>query len=168
MSDPVVVVVVTDANILINFLRLGRLALLTEIRGWTFVIPEEVVDEIRVPMHREELLGLIEAGRMGRAIVNSMEGLELYAEFVSIMGKGEAACLALASTSDMLLASDEKKRFRRCAIERIGEQRIIGTQDIIVRAIHQRLVSVSEADELKAVLAANRYVMSFGSFGELI
>ena len=66
-----------------------------------------------------------------------------------------------------MLASDEKKRFRHEAEKRIGKQRIVGTSDLFVIAIHAGLMTVEQADSDKAVLEARRFKMGFGSFREL-
>ena len=47
--------------------------------------------------------------------------LATYAELQHIMGSGEAACLAMAETRGWLIAPDEKRRFRREVIARLGE-----------------------------------------------
>jgi hypothetical protein len=49
------------------------------------------------------------------------------AELRDMMGRGEAACLALVATGGFHIVSDEKKRFKRKAIELIGEARILRT-----------------------------------------
>ena len=97
-----------------------------------------------------------------------MESLQLFAELRDVMGMGEAACVALAATRGCHIASDEKKRFRRRAVELIGEQRIVRTEGLLLEAIRQARISVAEADGFKAVLAANRYSMSFQSFSDLM
>ena len=78
----------------------------------------------------------------------------------------DAACLAVAATSGCHLASDEKKRFRRKAIEMIGEARIVRTEDLLVAAIHCGICTVAQADEYKLILAGKRYAMPFLSFAD--
>lgn len=67
------------------------------------------------------------------------------------MGMGEAAGLALAATKGCRIASDEKKHFRRRAVELIGEERIVRSVGLLLEAIRQGRVSVAEADEARAV-----------------
>jgi hypothetical protein len=76
------IVIVTDANILINFFHLNRITLLAELRGWACVVPEEVVNEITIPSHREALIRLFETGRFGRVVVDTMEALAVNDEEV--------------------------------------------------------------------------------------
>jgi len=162
------IVVVTDANVLINLIRIGQLPLLGQLDGYRFLVPAEVVNEITEQDQREALSGALAGGYLEQVVVDTMESLQLFAELRDVMGKGEAACLALAATMGCHIASDEKKRFRRRAVELIGEQRIVRTERILLAAIRQGRISVAEADGFKAVLAANRYAMSFGSFSELL
>ena len=162
------IVVVTDANVLINLIRIGQLPLLGQLDGYRFLVPAEGVNEITEQDQREGLSGALAGGYLEQVVVDTMESLQLFAELRDVMGKGEAACLALAATMGCHIASDEKKRFRRRAVELIGEQRIVRTERILLAAIRQGRISVAEADGFKAVLAANRYAMSFGSFSELL
>ena len=97
-----------------------------------------------------------------------MEAKTLFANLRDLMGRGEAACLALAATTGCHLASDEKKRFRRKAIELIGEGRIVRTEALLLAAIRCGRRTVAQADEYKAVLAANRYAMPFATFADLL
>jgi predicted nucleic acid-binding protein len=162
------VVVITDANVLINLLRIGQVRLLGRLDGYRFMVPEEVMEEITNPWQREALASAVAAGHLGQVLVDKMESVALYAELRDVMGRGEAACLALAATTGCHIASDEKKRFRRHAIELIGEARILRTESILVEAIRRGHISVAEADGFKAVLEANRFSMSFESFSDLL
>lgn len=167
-TDAETFVVVTDANVLINFIRIGQLPLLGALNAHRFLVPEEVVAEITDPAQQDILASAIASGCLRKVVVDTIESLALFAELRDVMGRGEAACLALAATSGCYIASDEKKRFRRRAIDLIGESRILRTESILVEAIRQRIISVADADGFKALLEANRYSMSFGSFSELL
>lgn len=162
------VVVVTDANVLINLIRIGQLPLLSQLDGYRFLVPAEVVNEITEPDQREALSWALTEGHLEQVVVDTMESLQLFAELRDVMGMGEAASLALAATRGCHIASDEKKRFRRRAVELIGEGRIVRTEGILLAAIRQGRISVAEADGFKAVLAENRYSMPFQSFSDLM
>ena len=87
------------------------------------------------------------------------------------MGRGEAACLSMAEQRGWLAAVDERGRFLRLARERLGEGRILNilnTPGILLLAIHAGLVSVDEADVLKARLETHRYRMRFDSFRDVL
>ena len=162
------VVVITDANVLINLLRIGELRLLGALDAHRFLVPEEVIREITDPAQSEAITSAIAAGNLSQVVVDTIESLALFAELRDVMGRGEAACLSLAVTMNCHIASDEKKRFRRRAIELIGEDRILRTESILLEAIRQGRISVSEADGFKATLEANRYSMPFRSFSDLL
>jgi predicted nucleic acid-binding protein len=41
------VVILTDANVLINLIHIGQLDLLRQLPGYRFVVPEHVTDEVQ-------------------------------------------------------------------------------------------------------------------------
>ena len=162
------VVVITDATVLINFFHIGQLPLLGKIARYQFVVPLDVVAEVDEPAQAAALAGALEEGYLTELVIEDPATLGLFAELRSLMGRGEAACLAAAATSNHSIASDEKRRFKRKTIELIGEERLLRTEDLILCAIRDGLVTVAEADAFKATLAANRYAMAFASFGDLL
>ena len=160
-------VVVTDANIIINLVHAGRLALLGALPPYAFLVPEDVVGEIVDPTQREELEAAITAGLMSETVTAPHE-LTRYAELRQVVGRGEAACLALAESRGWLIASDEKRRFRREVLARLGSGRLVTTPGLLVLAIRAGVMSVEEADDAKAILERNRFRMGFRSFREVI
>ncbi|MBU6994228.1 hypothetical protein [Ferrovum myxofaciens] len=118
MSAPAVTtVVITDTNVLINFLHIGQLTLLGELSAYQFQLPTEVLQELTDPEQRASVDNAIAAGQLDLLIIDELDALALFGDLRDLMGRGEAACLALAATVGCHLASDEKKRFRRKAIE---------------------------------------------------
>ena len=161
-------VVITDANVLINFVHIGQVALLSELPAYRFQLPTEVLNELTDGDQRAQIEAAIAAGQLELMAIEALDALTLFGDLRDLMGRGEAACLAVAATTGCHLASDEKKRFRRKAIELIGETRIVRTEDLLVEAIRCGVRTVAQADEYKLVLAASRYTMPFSSFGELL
>ena len=161
-------VVITDANVLINFVHIGRVALLGDLPAYRFQLPAEVMNELVDEQQRAQIEAAIASRQLDLMVIESMEALVLFGDLRDLMGRGEAACLAVAATTGCYLASDEKKRFKRKAIELIGEARILRTEDLLVEAIRCGRLNVAQADECKLVLAANRYAMPFASFAERI
>jgi predicted nucleic acid-binding protein len=161
-------VVVTDANVLINLMHAGRLDLLGALTAFEFVVPDHVVAEITVPVQRQALeIAFIRSSLSKQSITDPGE-LATYAELRRIMGSGEAACLAMAETRRWLIASDEKRRFRREVIARLGEGRLVTTAGLFVIAIRAGAISVEEADQVKELLQRHRFRMAFRSFRELL
>jgi predicted nucleic acid-binding protein len=164
----VTIVVVTDANVLINLAHIGKLSLLGALDCFDFRVPREVLVEISEPEQRAAVDAAVGARHLKEIPVETNEVLELLGELRGVMGHGEAACLALAATSGFHIASDEKKRFRRRAIELLGPDRIIRTESILLEAIRRKHVSVAEADDCKAILESKRYTMPFASFADVL
>jgi predicted nucleic acid-binding protein len=162
------VVVITDANVLINFFHIGQLSLLGKLAKYRFAVPMEVIAEVDEPAQATELAAAFEGGILEKLVIDDPITLGLFSELRSQMGRGEAACLAAAAIRKHLIASDEKKRFKRKTIELLGEGRLLRTEDLIICAIREGHVTVDEADGYKAILAANRYAMAFASFFDVL
>jgi predicted nucleic acid-binding protein len=161
-------VVVTDANVLINLMHAGRLDLLGALTAFEFVVPDHVIAEITVPVPRQVLERALTRGALRQESITDPRELATYAELRRIMGSGEAACLAMAEARGWLIASDEKRRFRREVIARLGEGRLVTTAGLFVIAIRGRVISVEEADQAKEILERHRFRMAFRSFRELV
>jgi predicted nucleic acid-binding protein len=114
-------VVVTDANVLINLIHAGHLDLLGALTAFEFVIPDHVIAEITVPAQRQALEIALTRSTLRKQSVTDPKELATYAELRRIMGSGEAAYLAVAEARGWLIASDEKRRFRREVIARLGK-----------------------------------------------
>lgn len=165
-APAVITVVITDTNVLINFLHIGQLGLLGVLPAYRFQLPPEVLHELTDLAQRTAVDEAIAAGQLDLLVVDALDALAIFGELRDLMGRGEAACLALAATGGFHLASDEKKRFCRKAIELIGEARILATEDLLLEAIRCGGITVAQADGYKGILAEKRYVMPFASFAE--
>lgn len=89
------VVVITDANILINFVHIGQLPLLGALDAYRFQVPVDVIAEILDEDQRDALSEAIAAGYLEEVVVDTVDAVALFAELRDVMGRGEAACLAL-------------------------------------------------------------------------
>src|SRR5438046_1430240 len=90
--------------------------------------------------------------------------LTVYADLIQILGSGEAACLSLAQCRQWLIAADEKKKFRRETLARLGAGRLLNTPGILTLAISSGILTVEDADRAKAVLEQHRFIMSFRDY----
>jgi len=162
------IVVITDTNILINFIHIDQLGLLGELPNYRVGLPPEVLTELTDARQRSVVDAAIAGEKLDLFVIDNIDALGLYGELIDLMGRGEAACLAFAATSGCNLASDEKKRFRSKAIELIGEDRILRTEDLLLAAIRCKAISVAQADEYKEILESNQYKMSFTSFSDFV
>lgn len=160
--------VALDASVLINFLLLDRLEILTALPGFAFVVPEQVVQEITYPDQVRRLTKALMANDLMQDNATDPDEIANYADLKRVMGRGEAACLAMAEARGWSVAADERGRFLSLARDRPGEGRILNTPGILVLAIRAGLLSVEEADLLKAELEAHRFRMAFRSFRDVI
>ena len=55
MTDPPQRIVVSDANVLINLMHVGRLDICGRLPGFEFVVPNHVREEIMLPEQRAAL-----------------------------------------------------------------------------------------------------------------
>ncbi len=150
-------VVVTDANILINLLHIGRLSILGRLTQFEFVVPDEVVAEILNDDQAQALQAAIDAQHVTRVSFQDTEELTAFAALASFLGKGESACLALAQQREWWVASDEGGVFRREAQQRLGPGRLLKTPGILLSAIRARVLTVQDFEEAKAALEQHRF-----------
>ena len=160
--------IVTDTSILINLSHTGHLALLGKVAGLRFVVPDEVIAEVTEPEQLRTLEAALADGSLNRESIATPDELAIFAGLSQILGSGESACLALASSRGWLGACDEKRIFLREARSRLGGGRILNTPGLYVLWVRSGLLTVEEADTAKAVLEANRFKMNFPSFREVV
>ena len=161
-------IVVTDANVLINLIHVDALTMVASLPDYEFVVIDAVVAEVTDPQQAAVLQTAFAQNHLQKDSLADLDALALFAELVQVMGRGEAASLALAVGKDWYLACDEKRVFRRKALELLGEDRLLTTPGIIVLCIKQGLLSVEQADEMKAVLESKRFRMTFESFRDVL
>ncbi len=157
-----------DANVLLNLAFVNRLDLLGALPELEFRSPVEVLTEIVSAREKMLVEDSRSRGDLGDIAFSEVAELALFAELRRSLGMGEAACLALAVHRGALVASDEKRAFRREAETRLGPGRILNTPGLLLLAIRRSLLTTEEADELKRILESNRFRMKFGSLRELL
>ncbi len=161
-------IVVTDANVLINLTHVGRLEMCARLPGYEFVVPDHVRGEIKDATQLASLDDAIRRGVFRIETITNLDSVALYAALTVRIGRGEAACLTLAVERGWIVASDDRKRFRREAETRIGRDRIIGIKELYLLAIGAGLLDFDEADADKALLERRRFTMDFKSFRDLV
>lgn len=161
-------IVLTDSNVLINLMHVSRLGLLRAIPAHEFVVPDHVREEITNVEQSAVLDRAIGDGWLKVEAITDLAAIAVFTELITHIGRGEAACIAIAALRGWSLASDEKGRFRREAEARVGSARILGTVDVFVLAIRAGLLTIDEADADKFVLESRRFKVAFKSFRELI
>lgn len=162
------IIVVTDANVLINLMQVARLDLCARLPGYEFVVPDHVREEITDANQRMALDDAVVRSVVRIEAITDLSTVTLFTELIGHIDRGEAACLTLAIERGWCVASDEQRRFRREAERRIGAGRIMGTKDLYLLAIRAGLLTVEQADEDKAVLERHRFKMDFESFRHIV
>lgn len=157
-----------DANVLINLMHVSRLGLLAKIPNHEFVVPEHVREEITIPEQRATLDAAVSDGWLKVEVISDLGTITMFTELLAHIGRGEAACIAIAAKEGWYIASDEKKRFLREAEARVGVGHFITTADMFVLAIKAGLLTVEEADADKLTLEGRRFKVSFASYRELM
>jgi predicted nucleic acid-binding protein len=149
-------------------MHVGRLDLLRRLPGFTFVVTQDVISEIVQPDQKQEVEHALASGKLQPEDLSDPAMLTLFAELRHLMGAGEAASLALAFHKGWAIASDEKRAFRREALARLGQSRILTTPGLYLLAIRSGLLSVEEADTDRSRLEARKFRMDFSSFRDLL
>lgn len=163
-------IVLADTSVVLNLAIIDRLALLGALPRHRFRVPDEVVAEVRRPELHERLARALETGQIKAVALAEIAVLERFEQLRGDLGlgRGEAACLALAEAHGWMVACDEKRRFRLEARRLLGEGRLLNTPGLFLLAIRHRYWTASEADEAKEILERHRYRMLIRSFHELM
>lgn len=101
-----------DTSVLINFAIVDRIGLLGSLESLRFVMPREVLAEVRRPEQRKRVRAALRAGALQEVVLDQPSELVRFAGFRDKMGLGEAACLAIAVSRDWLFACDEGRIVR--------------------------------------------------------
>jgi len=127
IGDPISVAV--DATVCISLIQNEELHIFGELPGYSFYVPEEVLREVRRPAQAAELENAIESGGIERIAITDLDELLIFAELRDgrRLGAGESACIALAQSRNLHIATDELRRCRREILQRLGEHRLLTT-----------------------------------------
>lgn len=153
---------------LINFLHAARLDLLCEHSGYRIVVTEHVRSEIRDPMYSAIVETAIKHGAITEVTITDPAELTIFAALNAVLGRGESASIAVAQVRGWSIATDERRRALREIEQRLGPGRLLTTPGVLLACIRAGVLSVADADAIKAVLERNRFVMRFRSFADLL
>jgi predicted nucleic acid-binding protein len=162
------ILVVSDTNVLINFLRVGRLDLLSQHKDYRFVVTEHAQAEITDAAQRAELEAAIAAKSIGETSLTDPPEIAVFATLNAFLGRGESGAIAVAATRNWVVATDETRRAKREIESRMGQGRQLTTPGVLLRCILNGTLTVADADAIKVQLAAQRFVMKFTSFADLL
>lgn len=160
--------VVVDSSFLINFLVLDRMDILGALAQFRLYVLNHVRAEIRHEDQRTRLQAAVEGGIVTEIEITEPSEILMYDELRQFLGDGESASLAVAVSRRWVIAADEKGRFRRELFGRLGENYLLDTAGALVTAIRAGVITVEEAEALRAQLRENRFEMDPRPFDELL
>jgi predicted nucleic acid-binding protein len=159
--------VVIDTSVLINLFH-GELLELLGKTSHRWLVPQAVLEELTEHGQRARVEDFIEVGILERIEDAVLPGSVLFERWSQQLGKADAACVALASIHGTLVATDERRAMKRAIENELGKGRIVTTPDLIVTFIREGILTVDQADEVKAVLERNRFKIKVQSFRDLL
>lgn len=164
-------VFVTDTSVLVNFLRIGRADLLGAL-SCRFVVTDHAAGEISefYPEQLERYQAALANACIESHAVTDTEALRIFADLTSTgrLGVGECATIAHAIVSGAAVAIDDRQAIK--AARRIAHHlAIVGTVDIMKQMILEDLLTIAEADAIKAEWETrHRFRILAASFAELV
>lgn len=157
---------IADASTLLNFLRVRRFDLMQGL-GYRIRIVDAVFEEIQ--SEREHLEELVNDGRIKTLTLEGKAITDTVATLLGLgLGSGESFSFAAAIEFEGAVAIDDRRAVKRVQTVR-PNLKILTTQDIVVSGIRSKIISLEEADLLKADWAENhRFRLKCDSFASLI
>ena len=168
-----------DNDCISAFLWINNTSIVTQLYKGRVAIPGQVYDELRMgrgaaKVLKERIDILVENG--DAVIVHMDTGSPEYAIYSSLalappagtrtIGRGEAACIALAKERNGILASNNLRDIKRYIEEYHLEH--ITTADIIVEAVDKKLITEKDAEDMWREMLARRRRIGANSFHEYL
>jgi predicted nucleic acid-binding protein len=163
-----------DTTVLSNLAAVERVDLLERRYRQVAFTTIEVADELRRGFqggynYLEAVLLQIQAlspyGWLRIASPKTTTELQLRSEFDLLLDPGEASCLALAVSRDLILVTDDLAA-RKVARER--DVRLTGTLGILITLVREGSLSLAEGNEILARMIALRYHSPLNRLDELV
>jgi predicted nucleic acid-binding protein len=167
---------IIDTSVLLNFLKIDRTDLLEKHPAYRFVVPDVVRNEIGTkPSYAAQAARLVTAFAAGHLLADdpadatSIDELSAFAAMSTLkIGVGERAAVAAAFARGLPLAMEDRRAWTRTSSYSSALTRE-DTTSIVVSLIHAGILTVAEADAIKADWQANhRFTLGFGSFAEKV
>ncbi len=164
-------IIVTDASVLINFLRIDRIDLIAG-HSHAFLVTDHVANEVsdRYPNQQRRFASALDSGALTLIPVAATEELRLFASLSATarLGAGECSAIAVAVQRRYTLAIDDRVA-NRLARRFAPSLHIVTTQDLVVSMIRLNLLDVEEADRIKHEWSdQHRFRLNLDSFGSLL
>ena len=164
-------IVVTDASVLINFLRIDRIDLIAG-HSHTFLATDHVASEVsdRYPNQQRRFASALDSGALTLIPVAVTDELRLFTSLSATgrLGAGECSAIAVAVQRGYTLAIDDRVA-NRLARRFAPSLHIVTTQDLVVSMIRQHLLDIEEADRMKHEWSArHRFTLKLNIFQSLL
>jgi predicted nucleic acid-binding protein len=168
MADDVII----DTSTLINFLRIGRVDLLADLVAYRFVVTDHVRAEVTThyPLQLQNLEAALRSGHLSEITLTDPSEHAVFASMQSlrVLGDGECSAIAAAVVRGRRLAIDDAVARKKTATHYPAIP-VLNTVALVVEAIHAGLLTIAEADAIKADWETNhRFRLRFSSFGEVV
>lgn len=173
MTDPLFF----DSDCISAFLWVGNENLLSKLYPGRIIIPKPVYDELSYPgvAHLKARVDRLLANQEARiaSIETDTETFELYCRLTSlpqnghaVIGKGEAASIALAKKEDGIVASNNLRDVSSYIVEL--QLKHITTGDILMQAMEQGYITEDEGNTIWTSMLAKRRNLGATSFSEFL
>jgi len=123
-------VLVADAPILVRLLERAELRECGQLPAHHLVLVDQVRAEVEPPSLRAKLDLAVTQGQLLPAAISSLAALAHFARLARRLGRGEAACLALAAARGWHVLSADRRRFRREVERELGRSRLVSWADL--------------------------------------
>jgi predicted nucleic acid-binding protein len=167
------IVVVSDTDVVINFVRVQRLDLLCTHSNFRVLVTEHllgssgILGELTNPKQAVEAEKAVEAGLVEVVALTEPGELALFATLNQFLGRGESAAIAVAANHGWIVATDDRKAHNECR-RVLGPNRSLNTPGILLGCIRNGSLTVADADAIKDQLTEQQFIMKFTSFAELL
>ena len=164
-------IVVSDASVLINFLRIDRMDLFGD-HSHDFVVTDHVAEEISsryLDQHQRFALATT-TGAISQVTVSNPREMAIFELLMQSrrLGAGECSAIAMAVCGHHALAIDDRRAKKQAQRTRQALQ-ILTTQDLMVSMITENLLDITEADGIKNEWALrHRFRLKIASFREVV
>ena len=166
-----------DTDCISAFLWVKAEHILTTLHSRNMVIPQQVYDELSnpyTPHLKERVDRIITNGDISvKSILTGTSEFSLYTKLTnspdegrSIIGRGEASVISLASTSGGIIASNNLRDVKSYALD-LG-LRHITTGDILIKAYETSLITENDGNDLWNAMLAKKRKLGPASFTEYL
>ena len=167
MPEPSEALLLSDSSTLINFLRVGRRDLLTNL-DYRLLVTDLVRQEISRRYHCDELEVAISLGEISGVSLTEISGFQAAGHLLAHgLGDGEAFSIVAAQTLGAVLGIDDATA-RKVALEHYPDLVCMSTPDVVLENIRLGRLTIADADALKELWRTRyRFALKTASFGDL-